>query len=400
MKLSPFFPLALALCLHAFEIEATAELASGNAPFTETYEPARTEITDTSSFRKLTDQEMTWTMAGAGLFTGILIHWFHTRAKRRRRVVKVNAAFLLGAGLFSFSPTESKACLNVEYKLLDESYLRLTQDNGSFSGTVGRALAASPIDDPHAKENPTAYPSPPPAGIRENDAAVREILHGNFSTALLQLQKIEAEQPGLYETAANLGTAYELTGDDANGLKWIKEGIRRNPKSHMLAEWLHVKVLEAKLALAADPSWFDTHTITGMNPSKNSFETLQGKKDRSGVIQAFRSQCTVRALFIKPKNDFMARLLYEAATFLSEQDKPAVNATLDLAEQYGMKSSDTADLRAKTDAALAAYMKRNRLDKAEFIAKWKHPAIFGLAILVGFLLPKCRLSKNGQAAGI
>jgi len=45
----------------------------------------------------------------------------------------------------------------------------------------------------------------------------------------------------------DLGTAYELAGKNEPALRWIREGLRRNPNSHKGTEWLHVKILEAKI---------------------------------------------------------------------------------------------------------------------------------------------------------
>jgi hypothetical protein len=52
--------------------------------------------------------------------------------------------------------------------------------------------------------------------------------------------------------AANLGTALELLGNKEEALHWIREGIRRNPQSHEGTEWLHAKILEAKIAAQKD----------------------------------------------------------------------------------------------------------------------------------------------------
>ena len=68
---------------------------------------------------------------------------------------------------------------------------------------------------------------------------------------------LERRYPGHHETAANLGTALELAGHDAPALQWIRIGIRRNADEHYGSEWLHVRILEAKIATTpASPSGF------------------------------------------------------------------------------------------------------------------------------------------------
>jgi len=70
---------------------------------------------------------------------------------------------------------------------------------------------------------------------------------------------IERWHPGLYATAANLGTAYELLGNVDSAYYWIEEDMRRNPQGHEGSEWMHLCILSAKRAprssLACNPSF-------------------------------------------------------------------------------------------------------------------------------------------------
>ena len=74
-----------------------------------------------------------------------------------------------------------------------------------------------------------------------NDYAVALMYLGRSSEAVELLKKLETENPGKYEIAANLGTAYELAGNNLEAHRWIKEGIQRNEESHFGTEWLHVE---------------------------------------------------------------------------------------------------------------------------------------------------------------
>ena len=98
----------------------------------------------------------------------------------------------------------------------------------------------------------------------KNDLATTLAHTGEVAESVKLLEEIEAEKPGLYSTAANLGTAYELSGDDRKALEWIRKGIERNPDAHDGSEWLHVRILEAKLALAEDKDWLKTNSISGV----------------------------------------------------------------------------------------------------------------------------------------
>jgi len=111
----------------------------------------------------------------------------------------------------------------------------------------------------------------------KNDLAVALLHTGETQEAIRLLQEVETEHPGAYQTAANLGTAYELAGDNANGLKWIEEGVKRNPDSHGGSEWIHVAILKAKIN-NTNPKWLQEHSILGFEnilPPPGQFTPLR-----------------------------------------------------------------------------------------------------------------------------
>lgn len=328
----------------------------------------------------------------AGFISGLSLFGLW-KIRRDRRA----AGILLLLPLLSFvaTPQRAAACANIEDSTLENSYTKYLDTLDWFSKPVERALAARPADDPHVTPNPSAYPTEPPAGIRENDAAVRMVLKGKAREALEMLKQIEADHPGLYATAANLGTCYELTGDDEQALHWIQEGLRRNPYSHMLAEWLHVRVLEAKIALKSDPAWLNSHSITGLDPAEGTFSTVQGTKDTEQVLASFRSQCTVRALFIKPRDPVMAQLLYEAATFMLDAHANSIESTLALALQYGLPAGRAAALQARADGLLKQSRSVGRPSGfGVWLHRWKALLLFLNALALGFLIPMAYVLKK------
>lgn len=174
---------------------------------------------------------------------------------------------------------------------------------------------------------------------RANDEAVKVLLRGDAKAAVKMLSKAEAEHPGVYYTAANLGTAYELSGDDTNALKWILEGIKRNPDSHMRTEWLHVRILETKIKLKTDPQWLASHTITGVDPARLGevgyyIETAQRRLDADEIADSLFRQLSVRMLFVKPKDLIVAQLLNELALCEAQM------GTLENADQYARMAQD------------------------------------------------------------
>ena len=142
-----------------------------------------------------------------------------------------------------------------------------------------------------------------------NDLAVSLIYQGEHAEAIEVLEQLEKERPGEYYTAANLGTAYELAGRDDLALKWIQEGIRRNPASHDGTEWLHVKILEAKLRAAQDPDYFTHHSVLDLDfsriPRDVQFVEIGGdRRTRQELIEAFRYQLQERVQLVRQWGDW------------------------------------------------------------------------------------------------
>lgn len=169
--------------------------------------------------------------------------------------------------------------------------------------------------------------------------AVEVMLSGNPQRAIALLQDVERAHPGQYSTAVNLGTAYELAGNDAEALKWITEGMARNSESHYGTEWLHKKILEAKIRLAADPQYLATHRIIPL-PERFDKKTLVevggSRLSVEEIVGAIAYQLHERMVFVKPPDPVVADLLLtlsqiEARTEVIETAQPL----LEMAKLYG-----------------------------------------------------------------
>lgn len=181
------------------------------------------------------------------------------------------------------------------------------------------------------------------------DKSVKSILGGDYDGAIAQLEAIEAREPGNYHTAANLGTAYELKGDNEKALHWIKRGIQINPGSHRGTEWLHALILEAKVAAQKGRAIPETQRLMPL-PEKLEKETLLevngGKRTAAEAFEALSFQLSERLVFVKPKDRWAAECLFSAAllqaSFYSVRDGLRL---LDIAEEYGFP--DAAALSAE-----------------------------------------------------
>jgi tetratricopeptide (TPR) repeat protein len=108
----------------------------------------------------------------------------------------------------------------------------------------------------------------------QSDIAVNLNYLGRYQEALTILKRLQKEYPENYNIAANLGTTYELTGNNELALQFIKKGMELNPDSHEGSEWVHVKILEAKIQLAKNPDWLLTHRVLNTGANFNSKESV------------------------------------------------------------------------------------------------------------------------------
>ena len=176
------------------------------------------------------------------------------------------------------------------------------------------------------------------------DLGVLLVYQRQYALAVRHFLMIEQRYPGRYGTAANLGTALELSGHDAPALAWIRIGIQRNRDAHDGTEWLHARILEAKQAMARDPNYLAAHSITGLafEPVKVPPLPAMPRGNDGRVLapwqvnEALNYQLRERLQFVPPKDAVVANLMQDWAT-LNLAGGPIENADLqyDLAIRYG-----------------------------------------------------------------
>jgi tetratricopeptide (TPR) repeat protein len=225
---------------------------------------------------------------------------------------------------------------------------------------------------------------------------------GEFERARDHWIKLEAEHPGQYATAANLGTAYELTGDNANALKWIDEGIVRNPDSHSGTEWLHSRILAAKLALQSDPAWLEHNRVLGLDfgdeprPS-GSHGWGSGNSGRAlaptELADALTYQLGERTKFIRTPEPVVAQLLGDLGDVLLAGNAPeAALVAYERAKEYGAQSEV---LASRMNYASAQLRRRQFAGVSEWLPYAGLAA--ALLALVGFLAVRQRRAASISA---
>ncbi len=228
----------------------------------------------------------------------------------RMRKILLRSAFVILSFLFS---APSGACLN--------DYVT-NEKVGAQSRDIARQLTEVSLVEPWDVRAKRLQKEMEQGGDYEvqNDFANALIHTGEAEKAIPVLQAIEKSHPGLYRTASNLGTAYELAGDPVQALEWIRKGIERDPASHNGSEWIHVRILEGKVAHAKEPEWQPEGSILGLDfgngPALTLFSDLP--KGNAGkpltleeVEEGLRYQLHERLQFVTPPNALVASLLVD-----------------------------------------------------------------------------------------
>jgi hypothetical protein len=117
--------------------------------------------------------------------------------------------------------------------------------------------------------------------------------------------------------------------------------MRRNPDSHEGTEWLHLKILEARMAIAKNPDWLKTHTVIGLNfgvdaqPQKPE-QWPQAAGGAEGVIKALTYQLRERMAFVPAPDPLVGSLIADLGVLmLLYRNADMAIPVFDLALSYG-----------------------------------------------------------------
>mgnify|MGYP001292081473 CR=1 FL=1 len=226
-----------------------------------------------------------------------------------------------------------------------------------------------------------------------NDLAVVLLLLGNSGAAIELLEGIERQRSGpeMYRTAVNLGTAYELAGQNAKALDWIKEGVRRNPMDHEGTEWLHVKILEAKVEMEKLPGWLGTHYVSGVDfgsgerpemPAALPRDFLGNEKSLAELDKALTYQLGERMRLVSRPDAVVADLLMARGDVRNLLGRPKYYVSYELALEYQGSKQEILERRMSTAVAELA------------LKFW-----LGIAVFSGAVFYALRMA-NSDSAGI
>lgn len=142
-----------------------------------------------------------------------------------------------------------------------------------------------------------------------SDKGLLLILLKRYNEAVKLYLEIERLEPNRYSTASNIGTAYELLGQNEQALKWIRKAVEIDPDSHHNSEWIHVKILEAKIK---GQEFYTTRFLlnTDFGLERKPVSELSRHEIRK-LSAALYYQLNERVSFVKPKEKIVAQLLFD-----------------------------------------------------------------------------------------
>jgi len=257
-------------------------------------------------------------------------------------LLNIKRTFFIATTLLLYSNLPSFGCLNGESKELKDGTMLYTDEEGivpyghNFWVTETNEDGENEVaNDLHRLDS--LWKTTGDIEYR-SDYGVLLIILGQYQEAIDLYQDIERTNPGLYATASNLGTALELAGDNENALKWIKRAVEINPAAHFHSEWIHVKILEAKIK---GEQFFNSDFLLGTNFGN---ETIPTSNYPDSVLltlrQALYYQLNERSSFVKSHDKIVAVLLFELGNIAWLTDaKSECYEIYQLAKKYGMQNS-------------------------------------------------------------
>jgi tetratricopeptide (TPR) repeat protein len=198
------------------------------------------------------------------------------------------------------------ACLNGESMVLKDGTFLFVDKKGNvpyghiFNSDEDFKDGIKQLDSLYKKTKDLDYLS---------DKGLLLILLKRYDEAVKLYLEIERLEPKRYSTASNIGTAYELLGQNDKALQWIKKSVEIDPKSHKNSEWIHIKILEAKnkgQQFVTPDFLLNTNFSIEVTP-----KSTLSKDELQKLSDALYYQLNERVSFVEPKEKIVAQLLFD-----------------------------------------------------------------------------------------
>ena len=152
-----------------------------------------------------------------------------------------------------------------------------------------------------------------------SDYAWYELRVGDKKRSLLLLEELYKQYPNEYNIVANLGTAYEVNGDNNKALELLKKAVEINARSHFNSEWIHIKILEQKIAAQPDFTKIMNLDIKDF-AAWLSDHKYQFQQAPDSLKKQLAYQLHERISFINPPDPVIAQLVLDFADIVAKHD--------------------------------------------------------------------------------
>lgn len=178
-----------------------------------------------------------------------------------------------------------------------------------------------------------------------SDYAVAQLKIGDRTKALAILKELYRLHPTEYNIVANLGTAYELNGDKAKALEYLRKAVAINPLSHYGSEWIHIRILEEELA--TPPNYNKIINLnTGNFQDWLTDRSYPFSRPADSLKLQIAYQLHERISFIAPPNKVIGQLVTDFGDIVAKTD--SLGAALEFyqyALRYDPTLKDSIDVR-------------------------------------------------------
>lgn len=304
------------------------------------------------------------------------------------KIAKFTLSFFL---LFLLGDITAIGCMNEYRALLNGRIEELPEQNAVPYGRFNSGNRDNLVEQLHQADS--IYRA---TGKVEDysDYGTMLVYAGQYQKAKAVFQAIERRVPGRYATAANLGTTYELLGRNDSAYYWIDKALKINPKSHRGSEWIHLKILEAKMKARGDAQYFLTHKVLSLDFGQVEAPENKNNLDLHVLRDQLYDQLHERMSFVKPEDPIVGLLLFDLGNVTAiTMDVKSALEVYEVAKEYGYRS----DLLAKRESHFKALQRK--ADLRNLTEGWSKEniklAIFILAIsLITFLTGLVYLIKR------
>jgi tetratricopeptide (TPR) repeat protein len=171
-----------------------------------------------------------------------------------------------------------------------------------------------------------------------SDFAWYELRVGDKKRSLLLLEELYKRYPNEYNVVANLGTAYEVNGNDIKALELLKKAVEINSRSHYNSEWIHIKILEQKIATPPDFTKVMNLEIKDFTAWLND-QKYQFQQAPDSLKKQLAYQLHERISFINPPDPVIAQLVLDFADIVAKHDGHAAALPFyEFASVYGKEN--------------------------------------------------------------